>query len=220
MGRRAARVTRALATAGFRGAVLASDLPAANNPCPLWHQYAGSGSGVERRHALATLGKAGLVKYDADHAGVDAGVLAIRDWLLAVHARWYVTCHEGDGGATRGMAPASRWDSTPRRSSAERKCRACFRSSSRYVERILQARRRMGRRSFSSWFSVRPNELRLRRRRRRVGGGGNATAAGAGVGAARRPRRRSEPQPAASKGNAEWLGQLSRQIAAELAGAG
>ena len=153
------------------GGVLAADLPASNNPCAQWHVYEGSASeNGARRRALGALGSAGLAKYDADHPGVDAGVLSIRcvravlrgcrvafmrwpdvlshlarppstpprsDWLLAVHARWYVTCHSRD--------PAD--------------CDMCFRSNSKYVGRILDYRAALGKRSFTNWFQLRPVDL-------------------------------------------------------------
>ena len=74
--------------------------------------------------------RSGLVKYDADHPGIDAGVLSIRDWILALHAHEYVSCIAGtDTG-----------------------CRGCFRGISKFVRRIIEARAQQGANNMTSWF--------------------------------------------------------------------
>jgi hypothetical protein len=121
------------------GGVLTADLPSPNNPCASWHVYTGSArENGARRKALASLGGAGLAKYDADHPGIDAGVLSIRDWILATGARWYVTCHSTSDPAA---------------------CKGCFRSNSKYVGRILDFRAASRRPSVTNWFSLRPDGL-------------------------------------------------------------
>ena len=143
LGAKAAPIIAALLRNRKVGAVLVGDIPAPENPCRLWHVYAGSSAeGGNRRVALETLQDAGMVKYDGDHVALDAGVLSIRDWLLAVNAKWYVTCH-GPGG------------------SVQDECSACFRLDSKYVARILAARAKAGRASFTRWFKVTPAKLGL-----------------------------------------------------------
>ena len=117
--------------------VLTADLPSPINPCRAWYIYAGSAAeGGERRLALETLADAGLLKYDDDHPALDAGVLSIRDWILSLNAGWFVTCH----GA--------------RASPGEAACSPCFRTRSKYVERILNARAKAGRASFTRWLDM------------------------------------------------------------------
>ena len=147
-----ARITASIvATArrgGAPGAVLVSDLPALSNPCRSWHVYEGTSDSVNMRNALEHLTDVGLLKYDADYGAVDAGVLAIRDWLLAVRAKRYVTCHEGLPGS----------------GGASRRCRKCFRYNSKYVAQILAAREKSSLESWHDWFSVTAADLRLNRR--------------------------------------------------------
>ena len=81
--------------------------------------------------------KAGLVKYDADHPRLDAGVLSIRDFLLATQAAWLVTCRGKSGG----------------------ECRGCFRANSYFTKKIVDARRDAGRPSLTAWFSVTAADL-------------------------------------------------------------
>ena len=84
-----------------------------------------------RRKAVARLMHAGLAKYDEDHPMVDAGVLSIRDWLLATSAETYVTCSQSAAA-----------------------CGNCFRAQSKFVRRILEARARAGRRRVVEWIST------------------------------------------------------------------
>jgi hypothetical protein len=132
---------------GAPGAVLVSDLPALSNPCRSWHVYNGTSDKATMRVALARLTDVGLLKYDADYGAIDAGVLAIRDWLLAVRAKRYVTCHEGLPGS----------------GGASRRCRKCFRYNSKYVAQILAAREKSSLESWHDWFSVTTADLRLSR---------------------------------------------------------
>jgi hypothetical protein len=142
------RVTRA-------GGVLAADLPAPNNPCMMWKEFHASNranASSAPRRAVRKLLAAGMVKYDKDHPALDAGVLSIRDWLLATRAAWYVTCHAGGDKA------------------AAAECRGCFRADSKYVARIVEERAARGRASVTNWFRVTPELVR-------VGGGGRGRAA-------------------------------------------
>ena len=145
------------------GGVLVADIPSDGNPCKMWREYYGvnrgmdavsagagltltppggadaNGAGAEispARRALRRLTAAGLVKYDADHPGIDSGVLSIRDWLLASRARWYVTCMGDDA-----------------------KCKGCFRKDSKFVARVVQARRVAKMSSFTRWFDLTPKGL-------------------------------------------------------------
>jgi hypothetical protein len=148
---RAAPALAALRRTRKAGGVLVADVPAPESPCRLWHTYAGSAAeGGARRVALETLADAGLAKYDGDHPGLDAGVLSIRDWLLAVQARWYVTCHAGGDKGGAGTGGGSVTDD---------ECRGCFRGRSKYVARILAARAKAGRASFTRWFRLTPSAL-------------------------------------------------------------
>ena len=125
--------------ANIAGGVLVADVPAPNNPCRMWRVYAGSSAeGGRRREALETLTDMGLAKYDEDHSGTDSGVLSIRDWLLAVESRAYVTCH-GD--------------------SVSSQCAKCFRANSKFIRRILEAREKSGRPSFRDWFAVKSDDV-------------------------------------------------------------
>ena len=116
------------------GAVLVSDIPADANPCKMWREYyAVNRDASAPRRAVATLLAAGMVKYDADHPAVDAGVLSIRDFLIATRSHYYITCSGGD--------PAG-------------KCRSCFRADSKFVSRVLAVRRAARLSSFSRWFDL------------------------------------------------------------------
>jgi hypothetical protein len=147
---------RAGAAAVHASAVILSDVPAPNNPCPgrpgsaavggAAAEGEGSDAGVRRAALAALVAKGGLRMYDADHPGLDAGVLAIREWLLARDARHYVTCHAAAAAAAAGGARG-----TPGWLDAE--CRACARVSSPYVAAVLAVRAAQGRRSVTSWFT-------------------------------------------------------------------
>ena len=137
MATKARPLVKKLARSNKAGAVLVADVPAANNPCRMWRVYSGSSSeGGARREALDTLTDMGMVKYDEDHPGVDSGVLSIRDWILGLDAKWYVTCH-GDDDA----------------------CRQCFRANSKFIRRVIASREKAGRVSFTNWFDVTMGQL-------------------------------------------------------------
>jgi len=131
--------------AGAPRAVLVSDIPALSNPCRSWHVYKGTSNDESRKSALGRLTDIGLAKYDDEHGTIDAGVLAIRDWLLAVRAKRFVTCHVG----------------APGRGGASSACRRCFRHTSKYVAQILAARNKASRVSLVDWFSVTDMDLQL-----------------------------------------------------------
>jgi hypothetical protein len=73
------------------------------------------------------------VKYDADHPGVDAGVLAIREWLLAVNAGSYFTCH---GVENTGQ------------------CGRCSAVRAPGITAVLNTRRALLKPSFRRWFGL------------------------------------------------------------------
>jgi hypothetical protein len=121
----------------LNGGVLVADIPAPNNPCMMWKEYHASNRNTsEHRRAVRKLLGAGMVKYDRDHPGLDSGVLSIRDWLLATKATYYVTC-----------------------AGTHDKCRACFRAESKFIHRIVEARKQASRSSFTRWFDLTPKAL-------------------------------------------------------------
>lgn len=142
LGQRAAPIVEALLNSRKGvGAVLVADIPATENPCRVWHTYEGSSAdGGSRRIALETLADAGLVKYDADFPAIDAGVLSIRDWLLSTTSKWYVTCHDLTGADKE----------------TQEECKRCFRTQSKYLSRILTARAKAGKVSWTRWFQATP----------------------------------------------------------------
>ena len=117
--------------------VLIADMPSPNNPCMMWKEYHASNRNVsEHRRAVKKLTSVGMVKYDKDHPGLDAGVLSIRDWLLATQATYYVTC-----------------------AGTNDKCKSCFRAESKFIHRIVEARRQAKMSSFTRWFELTPKAL-------------------------------------------------------------
>ena len=108
-------------------AAIVADMPAPANPSRMWAEYRDDGADLQRAAMAHLLGR-GFAKYDAallaasNGTLVDAGVLSLRDFLIAVGADWYVTCqgrHNED-------------------------CRACFRAGSNIVQRIRLARNARG----------------------------------------------------------------------------
>ena len=130
--------------AGQRGFVLTADIPAPANPCKQWHMYE-SGSDAAPRKAVGNLMRSGALKYDHSFPATDAGVLAIRDWLLATGARWFITCHRKEGGGDMVGGTALR---------RTNKCRSCFRDTSKYAAQIIATREKNGRASFTDVFGV------------------------------------------------------------------
>jgi hypothetical protein len=120
-------------------ALLVADMPSPRNPQRMWDDYK-EGDDEPRRAAVAHLLGAGFVKYDdavfADAAtaarGVDAGVLALRDFLFATHAELYVTC-QGDH---------------------VKDCRECFRAGSNFVQRITRDRQFAARPVTFDWLRL------------------------------------------------------------------
>ena len=128
-------VISAVRTSRYGSAVLLADIGAPERPC------GGSGDPAlppdQRASLLKTLGSASLVKYDSDHASLDGGVLALREYLLALNARWYVTCY-GDESPV---------------------CKPCFSDRARGIGAILAARKASGRVSFKRWFGLTPSSV-------------------------------------------------------------
>lgn len=121
----------------LNGGVLVADIPAPNNPCMMWKEFhASNRNSSEHRRAVKRLLSVGMVKYDKDHPALDAGVLSIRDWLIATRATYYVTC-----------------------SGTNDKCRSCFRAESKFIGRIIEARRQGKLSSYTRWFDLTPKAL-------------------------------------------------------------
>ena len=113
--------------------VLLADIPAPNSQCAMWSVYRVKSSGNPRLGAVQQLMKGTassgpLHKYDAHALGVDAGVLSIRDVLLAVHSDSLLGCTQG--GRSRGGRKGGKRGS----------CADCFRASSNYFRWILELR--------------------------------------------------------------------------------
>jgi len=116
-----------------RVAVLVADIPAPANSCRLWGVYAASHAEAARFGLAKLLAPTvGMLKYDEEHLGVDAGVLAIRDFIIAVEADWYVTC--------KGRTASE--------------CYGCTRAISYFTRKIVEARAAASRKSFVNWFHV------------------------------------------------------------------
>lgn len=121
-----------------RVSVLVADIPAPNNRCRLWGQYEQSFDGMAQRAVAKMMAPSvGMLKYDGDHPGLDAGVLAIRDFLVALEADWFVTCR-GRNGA---------------------ECLGCFRATSYFSKKLGDMRAARGKGSLFNWFGVAPNDL-------------------------------------------------------------
>lgn len=137
--------------------VLISDVSGPSNPCSANYvpqQSATEGAAAAaarsvsptRRKALRLfLRSSGLRKYDEDHPAVDAGVLSIRDYLLARDAAHYVTCHGGAKPAPGQQLASGRW--------TDAECRACARTDSPYVEALIAVRKSKGKGAITSWFT-------------------------------------------------------------------
>ena len=110
--------------------VLLADIPAPNSPCAMWSVYrvANNSSSDPRKAAVSRLmagvGGVPLRKYDAEVTRVDAGVLSVRDVLLAVEAESLLGCARGGGG-----------------------CERCYRATSGFARWIRAMRKRRGKRS-------------------------------------------------------------------------
>ena len=115
---------------------LVTDMAGPANPCLSWRTYKGGGD-AQRRSAVARLLGLGMRKYDVTHAALDSGVLAIRDYILAAEARWYVTCAPGGDEESTDAAGARDADSTRVRTAM---CRYCSRYHSSFVRRVIAAR--------------------------------------------------------------------------------
>lgn len=125
-------------------AVLLADIPAPNNLHPAWGDYV-DGDNVLRRDGITAMLNAGFVKYDAwaleqlsakgDARQVDAGVLALRDYILSQRAQLYYSC-QGDHDAD---------------------CKGCFRSASNFIERVARDRRDEGKHVNLELFTLQPD---------------------------------------------------------------
>jgi hypothetical protein len=117
-------------------------VPAPANPSRLWNDYV-AGEGEKQKLAMEHMINNGFAKYDVfafnKVKSLDAGVLSIRDFLLAVDAEWYVTC-QGDFRET---------------------CRECFRSGSNIVMRIKMERdsHRIPREDKNGWIQLLATEF-------------------------------------------------------------
>ena len=69
--------------------VLVADLPAPSNPCAVWDHGAKDSFRRELAQRFIT---AGFAKYDEEHYYLEAGILSIRDMIIAAEANWYVSC--------------------------------------------------------------------------------------------------------------------------------
>jgi hypothetical protein len=120
-----------ISAAGPASALLVTEMPAPSRNETMWGVYRG-GVGPSQRKAVAALLAVGMVKYDAVHSGTEIGVLSIRERLLAQAAPAYVTCHDTQRGD----------------------CRGCFRTKSKFVERVLRVRKAAGKPSCSNWWAL------------------------------------------------------------------
>jgi hypothetical protein len=125
-------------------AVLLADMPSPLNPVSMWGDYV-DGAEPSRHSAMARLLSSGFIKYDdwvlrrRQEQLVDPGVLALRDYLLALKARLYVSC-QGD---------------------FLHDCRQCFRSGSNFISRIARDRLQEGLPVSLDWFQLQQEELLL-----------------------------------------------------------
>ena len=123
--------------------VLVADLPAPDNPCDVFHELDRTPALQAARRTLSSkfsaqgwrslgtvLAEEGARNASATTLPTDAGVLAVRDALIASTAQWYITC---DGG----------WAAPPERQS---RCRECYFASA-YIHRTVLTREALGRES-------------------------------------------------------------------------
>ena len=133
-------------------AVLVMDIPSAGMPCRAWRDYGDSGG---RRHAAAAavIDALPLRRYAWSHVDktqLDSGVVAIREAILAVHAKWYLSCpgRSGSDGFDDGRAPVA----------TSAACKRCF-FWSRFVAAVQRARAEAGRPSNLNVFHAHPETV-------------------------------------------------------------
>ena len=114
--------------------ILLADIPAPNSRCAVWSVYRVKAGGNPRFAAVQLLmqgspGTGPMHKYDAHALGVDAGVLSVRDVLLAVKSDSLLGCTTG--GRTYHSKKGKRSGGS---------CRDCYRFRSNYFRWILELR--------------------------------------------------------------------------------
>ena len=110
-----------------------ADFPSPGNPCGSWDFEPGA-EGTVARQAASAAAFPGWPKYDAQHWRLDAGVVAVRDVILALQADALFT-HEGEGEGGGAPAPLSWADITAK----------CYFTTSNFVREIVTTRAVEGR---------------------------------------------------------------------------
>ena len=120
--------------------ILLADIPSPGNNCSLWGVYGENSGSTKRQAALkrllsgAGMGGRPLHKYDADVVGVDAGVLSIRDLLLATHAQLLLGC----GDELAGGVGKKQLGSAKRGHLTRETCGGCYRARSKFTAWMMQ----------------------------------------------------------------------------------
>ena len=115
-----------------RRLALVADVPSLRNTCGVWDAR---GASPRFARASASFTGRGFARYEEQHWALDAGLVALREAVIASEADWFFTC-----SGYLELAPGRRLPHGPSRA-----CELCFYGGSMWIAEVILLRAKAGR---------------------------------------------------------------------------